>query len=72
MGYKITMLKHIDQMLSKRIMHWENRNAQGFEILTMCRAYFPNTESITMDKITFNKYYENDLGAIYKVKNVQA
>ena len=46
----------------KTLLYWGDIDAQGFEILSQFRGYFPQTKSILMDKQTFEKFFENDNG----------
>lgn len=45
-------------------------DAQGFEILSQFRGYFPSVKSILMDKLTFDKYFENGKGTPSKISIV--
>ena len=35
---------------------------RGFEILSQFRSYFPQTQSLLMDRTTFDTYFEGDKG----------
>ena len=37
---------------------------KAFEILSQFRVYFDKTKSMLMDIITFEKFFENDLGTV--------
>ena len=47
---------------SSSLYYWGDFDAQGFEILSQFRGYFPQTQSFLMDKNTFETYFENDSG----------
>ncbi|MBR2262038.1 MAG: DUF2399 domain-containing protein [Paludibacteraceae bacterium] len=47
---------------NKHIYYWGDIDAQGFEILSQVRTYFPATQSFMMDKETFERFNENDKG----------
>ena len=61
-GFSVSNLKDVSWFKDKTLLYWGDLDAQGFEILSQFRSYFPQTKSIFMDKITFDKYYENDIG----------
>lgn len=48
--------------LVTEILYWGDIDVQGFEILSQVRGYFLQTKSILMDTLTFEKFFENDLG----------
>ena len=61
-GYGVCNLKNVDWIKRMEVLYWGDLDAQGFEILSQVRGYFPHTKSILMDNATFDKYFENDLG----------
>lgn len=61
-GYGVCNLKNADWLNRMEVLYWGDLDAQGFEILSQVRSYFPHTKSILMDQMTFEKYFENDLG----------
>lgn len=61
-GYGVCKLKNADWINQMEVLYWGDIDAQGFEILSQVRGYFPHTRSILMDKVTFEQYFENDLG----------
>lgn len=63
-GYGVSILKNINWFDNLELLYWGDIDAQGFEILSQFRGYFPKTKSIFMDKKTFEKYFENDFGTI--------
>ncbi|SIQ67838.1 Wadjet anti-phage system protein JetD domain-containing protein [Maribacter ulvicola] len=66
-GFRVYNLKNVKWFKDKTILYWGDLDAQGFEILSQFRGYFPNVKSIFMDKKTFNKFFENDNGTLSKV-----
>ena len=61
-GYSVYNLKNVNWFTNLELLYWGDIDVQGFEILSQFRSYFPQTESVLMDKITFEKFFENDLG----------
>ncbi len=66
-GFQVSNIKNIEWLKEVEILYWGDLDAQGFEILSQVRGYFPNTQSILMDEFTFDKFFEYDLGTISKV-----
>lgn len=69
-GYKVGQLKNATWLSGKEIFYWGDIDAQGFEILSQVRGYFPQTKSIFMDNSTFEKFFEGDLGKPSKIENL--
>ncbi|MES2733831.1 MAG: Wadjet anti-phage system protein JetD domain-containing protein [Bacteroidota bacterium] len=61
-GYSVYNLKNVDWFSNLELLYWGDIDVQGFEMLSQFRSYFPKTRSVLMDKLTFNKYFENDFG----------
>lgn len=61
-GYSVYNLKNVKWFKDPKLLYWGDIDVQGFEILSQFRGYFPQTKSVLMDKFTFEKYFENDLG----------
>lgn len=61
-GYSVYNLKNVNWFTNLELLYWGDIDVQGFEILSQFRSYFPQTKSVLMDKITFEKFFENDLG----------
>ena len=59
-GYKNMVLNKTKFMESCRIIYWGDIDTDGFRILSKFREIYPQTESIFMDRDTFETYYEND------------
>ncbi|MEQ6117896.1 Wadjet anti-phage system protein JetD domain-containing protein [Reichenbachiella sp. MALMAid0571] len=61
-GYSVINLKNVEWFNGIDLQYWGDIDAQGFEILSQFRGYFPHSKSVLMDKKTFDKYFENDNG----------
>jgi len=61
-GYSVHNLRSASWLSKVELLYWGDIDAQGFEILSQFRGYFPNTKSILMDKLTFDNFFENDSG----------
>jgi len=61
-GYSVYNLKNVNWFGGLELLYWGDIDAQGFEILSQFRNYFPQTQSVLMDKDTFEKFFENDKG----------
>jgi hypothetical protein len=66
-GFSVSNLKNVKWFKSKKLFYWGDLDAQGFEILSQFRGYFPSVKSIFMDEKTFEKFFEKDYGTISKV-----
>lgn len=66
-GFSVYNLKNIHWFENKELLYWGDIDAQGFEILSQFRSYFPQAKSILMDKQTFEKFFENDNGTPTKI-----
>lgn len=66
-GYGIANLKEAAFLQNALLYYWGDLDAQGFEILSQFRGYFPQTQSILMDNDTFNRYFEKNEGTESKV-----
>ncbi|MDR0506108.1 MAG: DUF2220 family protein [Dysgonamonadaceae bacterium] len=61
-GYKVENLKNVLWFNGIKLFYWGDLDVQGFEILSQFRGYFPHTQSILMDKSTFDRFFEKDSG----------
>lgn len=61
-GYKIAELKQVTWFNNVELLYWGDIDSQGFEMLSQFRSYFPHTNSLLMDEITFNLFFEQDSG----------
>ena len=66
-GYGVASIKESEMLKNAELIYWGDLDAQGFEILSQFRSYFAQVKSLLMDKTTFDKYFENDLGTPSKV-----
>jgi hypothetical protein len=62
-GFSVFNLKNVLWFDNLKLLYWGDIDVQGFEILSQFRSYFPQTQSILMDKQTFDKFFEDDNGA---------
>lgn len=61
-GYSVSNLKNVNWFSNIALFYWGDLDVQGFEILSQFRSYFPHAQSLLMDRITFEKFFENDKG----------
>ena len=61
-GFTVSILKSAPFMRHASLYYWGDIDAQGFEILSKFRSYFPQTQSLLMDQATFETYFEGDKG----------
>lgn len=61
-GYAVSAIKESKMLKSSALYYWGDLDAQGFEILSQFRGYFPQAQSFLMDKNTFEAYFEGDSG----------
>ena len=61
-GFGVENLKNAEWLENTELYYWGDLDAQGFEILSQFRGYFPSVKSVLMDKVTFDKYFENEKG----------
>lgn len=66
-GYGVASIKNSELLKSVDLIYWGDLDAQGFEILSQFRSYFPHVKSLLMDRMTFDKYFENDHGTPSRV-----
>lgn len=66
-GYGVLNLKNVEWFNSLELYYWGDIDVQGFEILSQFRSYFPQTQSVLMDKLTFDKFFEDDKGTISNI-----
>ncbi len=61
-GNAVNVIKTATWLSEKDILYWGDIDVQGFEILSRLRQHFTHVKSVLMDELTFNKFFENDLG----------
>ena len=66
-GYSVYNLKNVNWFSNRELLYWGDIDVQGFEILSQFRGYFPHVKSILMDKQTFDRFFENDLGTVSNI-----
>lgn len=66
-GYGVASLQSARFLQQTPLYYWGDLDAQGFEILSQFRGYFPQTRSLFMDRVTFDRFFENDEGKESKV-----
>ncbi|MFY0601959.1 MAG: hypothetical protein JXR03_19955 [Cyclobacteriaceae bacterium] len=66
-GYSVNNLKNVQWLTNIELLYWGDIDVQGFEILSQFRSYFKQTQSILMDRETFDEFFENDAGTISNV-----
>lgn len=55
-GFNVSYLRNIMWLKGKQFFYWGDIDAQGFQILSQCRRYFPNTVSVMMDGDTLKLF----------------
>lgn len=55
-GFNVSYLRDIAWLKSKQFFYWGDIDAQGFQILSQCRGYFPNTVSVMMERETLESF----------------
>lgn len=61
-GFSVENLKRVEWLKDTELYYWGDLDVHGFEILSQFRGYFSNVKSILMDKLTFEKYFDDDKG----------
>lgn len=62
-GFGVDLLKDVMWLSSKKILYWGDLDVHGFQILSELRSHFSQVESFLMDRETFNRFYEDGIGA---------
>jgi hypothetical protein len=57
-GFNISYLKDLQWLKKKDIFYWGDIDEHGFQILHQLRCYYPHTQSVMMDKETFDHFQE--------------
>ncbi|MDX5395029.1 MAG: DUF2220 family protein [Hymenobacteraceae bacterium] len=55
-GFAVESLKHVKWWKDKQLYYWSDLDAQGFQMLSQVRSYFPQTRSILMDLETLQTH----------------
>lgn len=61
-GYSVYNLKNVEWLSTVKLFYWGDIDVQGFEILSQFSTYFPHTQSLLMDEMTFEQFFEGDSG----------
>lgn len=61
-GFGVDVMKNVEWMKSMHIYYWGDLDAQGFQILSEIRTYYQQVVSFLMDRETFDRYSEGDIG----------
>ncbi len=67
-GFGVDILKEVEWMNAKKIYYWGDLDAHGFQILSEFRTHFSEVESFLMDRGTFDRYFEGNMGSETKVE----
>jgi len=55
-GFKSRLSKHIPWLAKTKVYCWFDLDAAGFEMLNIIRQYYPNAESVLMDRETLEAF----------------
>ncbi|MEM9778183.1 MAG: Wadjet anti-phage system protein JetD domain-containing protein, partial [Chloroflexota bacterium] len=55
-GFQVNALRSVKWLAHCEIWYWGDLDAQGFEILSQLRSYYPQTRSFLMDQATLSRY----------------
>jgi len=69
-GFGVNILKDVTWLRSKKIHYWGDLDAQGFQILSELRSHFCQVESFLMDRESFDRFYESEVGTETNVEKV--
>ena len=69
-GYSVANLKNVKWFKNVELLYWGDIDVQGFEILSQFRGYFQQTKSILMDLVTFEKFFDRDLGTPTNISTI--
>jgi hypothetical protein len=58
-GYKVENLKKAVWLNNVELLYWGDLDADGFQILSQFRGFFPHVKSILMDQETFDKFSQD-------------
>lgn len=61
-GYSISNLQGIDWFNNAQIIYWGDFDTHGFHILSEIRGFYSHVQSILMDRMTFDQFYEGQEG----------
>jgi hypothetical protein len=61
-GNAVTNIQNAKWLNEITVLYWGDIDVHGFEMLSRIRKHFDHTQSVLMDKTTFEKFFENDSG----------
>ena len=61
-GNAVTNIQNAKWLNDTTVLYWGDIDVHGFEMLSRIRKHFQHTQSILMDKTTFEKFFENESG----------
>ncbi len=61
-GNAVTNIQNAKWLSDITVLYWGDIDVHGFEMLSRIRKHFDHTQSVLMDKTTFDKYFDNDSG----------
>lgn len=61
-GYSVYNLKNVEWLSTVKLFYWGDIDVQGFKILSQFSPYFPHTQSLLMDEMTFEQFFKGDSG----------
>ncbi len=67
-GFGVDIMRDVEWLKSKKIYYWGDLDAHGFQILSEIRTHFSQVESFMMDRVTFDKFFEDEKGTPTKVE----
>lgn len=57
-GFGVSILRECPWLKDKEIYYWGDLDVHGFQILSQCRLYYPQVQSVMMDKQTYQLFQE--------------
>jgi len=61
-GNAVSNIQNTKWLNEIMVLYWGDIDVHGFEMLSMTRRHFAQTQSILMDRATFDKFFENEEG----------
>jgi hypothetical protein len=61
-GNAVTNIQNAKWLNDISVLYWGDIDVHGFEMLSRIRKHFQHTQSVLMDKTTFEKFFENESG----------
>ncbi|MEO5995982.1 MAG: Wadjet anti-phage system protein JetD domain-containing protein [Chitinophagaceae bacterium] len=57
-GFNVSYLRNASWLKTKKMHYWGDIDEHGFQILHQIRSYYPQTQSLLMDRQTFDTFHE--------------